>query len=140
MTGLLTDLYPSSSSATAAPSASLSTSPTYETTLAAALDQFRTLLASHASKSWKPLPPISDSLNSSAQSHGKGKAKDSFSNGIAPLVDPANDIVVHRRAGKGADVYRAVVEVTVKQGVDLDNFKAVLQTEAVRGACQSTII
>lgn len=42
---------------------------------------------------------------------------------------------MHRRTSKGADIVRAVTEVAVGEGVDLESFKAVLQTPEVRSAC-----
>jgi hypothetical protein len=73
-----------------------------------------------------------DSL-SLANGKSKGKGKELL-NGIGAVE--SSGVHVHRRAEKGADVVRAVTEVPVGECVDLESFKAVLQTPEVRSACE----
>lgn len=50
-------------------------------------------------------------------------------------IDPAS-IVVHRKAAKGPDVYRATADVNYEGTPDLEGFKAVLQTPDARSVCE----
>ena len=115
----------------------------YDAALSTSLHHFRQLLASSASRSWTPLNPSSPSTPAStpildARSTSaalKGKARE-FLHGLG-AVEPGA-VAVHKRAVKGApDVVRAVAEVGTTEGVDLDSFRAVLQTPEVRSACKS---
>lgn len=105
-----------------------------------ALTHFRSLLNSPNSRSWKlvPSPPsASYSDLSLGNGSGKGKGKELL-NGVGP-VEPGG-VQVHRKIGKGADVVRAVAEVLVGDNVDLEAFKAVLQTAEVRSGCAYRIL
>lgn len=117
-----------------------STSLRYEAALTTALSSFRTLLASSNSKSWKPLASSSSaSLDATATGSGssaaKGKAKE-LHNGFGPVEQ--NQVQVHKKQDKklGVDVVRAVTEIPVGDGLDLESAKAVLQINEVRGACE----
>ena len=109
--------------------------------MSSSLQQLRSLLGSSSSRSWKPLSgspsastPTIDSQQSTSASL-KGKARD-FLHGLS-AAEPGT-VAVHKRAVKGApDVLRAVAEVNTTEGVDLDSFRAVLQTPEVRSACKS---
>ncbi|SCV67425.1 BQ2448_5036 [Microbotryum intermedium] len=125
-----------------------STNARYQASLDAALSHFRSLLASSSSRSWKPLQlshastsaastnsisldsTSSSGLNGSTE-NGKGKAKELL-NGIGAVE--LGNVRVHRRTAKGADVVRATTEINVADGVDLNSFKAVLQTPEVRSS------
>lgn len=105
----------------------------YDQSLSSALHQFRSLLGSASSRAWKPL--LSSSTQSdSTSTNEKGKARD-FLDGLSAVE--ASQVVVHKRAVKGGpDVVRAVVEINTTEGVDLDSFKAVLQTPELRSQCK----
>lgn len=126
-----------------------STNARYSASLDSALTQFRTLLSTVNSRSWKPLPSTGGSSTSSSSSpfadpssrNSKGKGRE-LVNGIGSVDLP--HVQVHKRAVKGqADVVRAVAELPAsvnaagESNVDLESFKAVLQTSEVRGACES---
>lgn len=113
-----------------------STSIRYEAALDEAVTHFKSLLSSSNSRSWKPLQPTTslsygDSLS---LANNKGKAKELL-NGLGIVDVPT--VQVHRKSGKGADIVRAVTEIAVGDGVDLDSFKAVLRTPEIRSACKS---
>ena len=160
-----------------------STHAHYNSSLDDALNQFRTLLSTWNSKSWKPIPsataanttahgPVynstasqtstttavgsssltSTSITSNPLSSGDHPStttsrptrqqKDNLVNGIGPV--DATNVQVHKRSIKGqADVVRAIAEVPVlthpmtgEPLIDLESFKAVLQTVEVRNACE----
>jgi hypothetical protein len=106
-----------------------STTQAYEKALDDALAQLRSLLGS-SSKSWKPVASVATSSDLAA----KGKARE-LANCVG-VVDPSA-VLVHRRAVKGKpDILRAVADVPVGEGVDPDNFRAVLQTSEISAACE----
>jgi hypothetical protein len=84
---------------------------------------------------WKQLPPNINPNQSEATSSGKtkGKAADLL-NDIGPV--DFSTVQVHKRADKGPDILRATVEVSIGEGCDLENWKAVLKTPEVRSACE----
>lgn len=49
----------------------------------------------------------------------------------------AKDILVHRRPGKGGEVYRAMVEVDCGTDVSVDTFRGCLVTPETRPSCGS---
>lgn len=98
---------------------------------------FKSLLADQARHHWKLIPPSSTSILSDSHSLGKGKARELL-NGIG-VVEPSS-VQVHCRTSRGGDVLRAVAEISVQDGVDLDIFKAILQTPDVREACECHLV
>lgn len=112
-----------------------STSIRHETALEEAVTHFKSLLSSSTSRSWKPLQPTTSLSygDSVSLANNKGKTKELL-NAIGTVDVPT--VQVHRKSGKGADIVRAVTEIAVGDGVDLDSFKAVLRTPEIRNACK----
>lgn len=130
----------------------------YVSALQTSASYFRALLSSSSSKAWKPIAIPSSStsgtapasLGPSAQATAaaaasrKGKEPASSSG-----LDPAN-VVVHRRSGKTGEVYRATLELPIKNseaGPDgkkpkaeseytTEGFRAVLATAEIRALCE----
>lgn len=48
----------------------------------------------------------------------------------------SKDVVVHRRNGKGGEVFRAVVEVDCGSDVNVDTFRGCLATPETRAVCE----
>ena len=95
----------------------------YESALANALASFRSLLSSSNSKAWKPISGGTVDPNPAGGPIRKGKSR------------AVEDVLVHRRTSKGADVIRAVCEIPLPENADTAAFKAVLQMPQVRSAC-----
>lgn len=49
-----------------------------------------------------------------------------------------SDVTVHRRNGKGGEVFRAVVDVDCGTDVNVDTFRGCLATPETRPVCRST--
>ncbi|KAK4055962.1 hypothetical protein OIO90_002955 [Microbotryomycetes sp. JL221] len=143
------------------------TNQQYQQCLTTALTQFRSLLATQASRQWKALPsssssslstsssstPSSTSSTAVPQSHAvttidtstapnsaSGAATTTtFKHGISQL-EP-HQVTVHKRSDKGvADVVRATAVIAVQQDqLDLDLFRAVLQTPELRSSWDKTV-
>jgi hypothetical protein len=73
-------------------------------------------------------------LTSSTTAHddGHSRAHESTLRRIS-----ASDVAVHRRSGKGGEVYRAVVEVECGPDVGIDTFRGCLVTPETRPLCTS---
>lgn len=105
--------------------------PSYQSTLSASVNQAKLLLASYDSPSWKLVPTSPPTFNNPTRE---------ILNGISPI----ESVQVHKRRGamtvrgghSNVDVLRATTEMSVSDGVDLDNFKAVLQTPELRSVCE----
>lgn len=94
------------------------------------MSYIRALLSSSGSAAWKlvsaapstPPSPVRPSLNNGARLSSLGKIT-------------ANDVVVHRRNGKGGEVFRAVVEVDCGSDINVDTFRGSLATPETRPVC-----
>lgn len=103
-----------------------------EDALARALALFRSLLGSASSSAWRLVPsePIAIRQATAAATGGKGKGR---------AHDEPIAVTVHRRTVKrsATEVLRATTEVVLPEHVDVESFKAVLQTPEVRQTCMS---
>ncbi|PLW41382.1 hypothetical protein PCASD_08884 [Puccinia coronata f. sp. avenae] len=108
----------------------------YQAALESALQHFKKLHDSQNSKHWQIVPPSSTQPNHSrsqfSQSQPLNHHHHQFLNGLAP-IDLSN-VQVHRRKLDGSSVVRAISDLSIDPTrVDIDHFKAVLQTAEVRG-------
>lgn len=93
---------------------------------------FRALLSSSGSSAWKRVssnsaPPGSPVREASGSAKGKATSLGSIT---------TKDVVVHRRNGKGGEVFRAVVEVDCGSDVNVDTFRGCLATPETRAVCE----
>lgn len=93
---------------------------------------FRALLSSSGSSAWKrvssnPATPGSPVRETSGSAKGKATSLGSIT---------TKDVVVHRRNGKGGEVFRAVVEVDCGSDVNVDTFRGCLATPETRAVCE----
>ncbi|WVF66861.1 hypothetical protein IAT40_001604 [Kwoniella sp. CBS 6097] len=95
--------------------------------LATSLTYFRALLSSSNSAAWKPISVGPLTPSTVARDTGKSIAKGSSLGKI-----DASQVHVHRRSGKGGEVYRAVVEVDCGSDVSVDTFRGCLVTPETR--------
>lgn len=116
-----------------------------DATLATAVTQCRALLASHASPAWKLLPSPTTSFNGNGNANGNGNGNGQDKDKAkASGIGAVEAVQVHKRRGamtvrggnSNVDVLRATAEIPVSDGVDLHNFRAVLQTPEVRSVCK----
>ncbi|OCF45073.1 hypothetical protein I317_01125 [Kwoniella heveanensis CBS 569] len=95
--------------------------------LTTSLTYFRALLSSSSSAAWKPISVGPLTPSTVARDTGKSIAKGSSLGRIN-----ASQVHVHRRSGKGGEVYRAVVEVDCGSDVSVDTFRGCLVTPETR--------
>ena len=99
--------------------------------LSGSLAYFRALLSSSTSSSWKPVQVLPLTASSTARDSGLSRAEGATIGKIT-----AEEVVVHRRSGKGGDVYRAMVEVDCGPDVSVDTFRGCLVTPETRPRCE----
>jgi hypothetical protein len=99
--------------------------------LAGSLSYFRALLSSSSSSAWKPVQVLPLTASTTARDSGQSEA-----HGSTLGKCTASDVVVHRRSGKGGEVYRAVVEVDCGSDVSVDAFRGCLATPETRPTCE----
>jgi hypothetical protein len=102
--------------------------------LSESLTYFRALLASSDSTAWKPLAILPLTASTTASDSGKSRSKDGSLGRIS-----ASDVQVHRRSGKGGEVFRAVVECDAGEDVDPESFLGTLTTPEIRPHCELAI-
>ncbi|KAK8861436.1 hypothetical protein IAR55_002255 [Kwoniella newhampshirensis] len=95
--------------------------------LTSSLTYFRALLSSSSSTAWKPVSVLPLTASATARDSGKSVAKGSSIGKI-----DASQVRVHRRSGKGGEVFRAVVEVDCGSDVSVDTFRGCLVTPETR--------
>lgn len=101
--------------------------------LNASVAYFRALLSSSSSSAWKLVsgpsrsPPALGSVRDV-------KGRSASLGRITP-----SDVTVHRRNGKGGEVFRAVVDVDCGTDVNVDTFRGCLATPETRPVCESAI-
>ncbi|BEI90231.1 uncharacterized protein CcaverHIS019_0303010 [Cutaneotrichosporon cavernicola] len=94
---------------------------------------FRALLSSSSSSAWKLVsgpprpPPTSGSVRD-------GKGRSASLGRITP-----SDVTIHRRNGKGGEVFRAVVDVDCGTDVNVDTFRGCLATPETRPVWDSMV-
>lgn len=92
---------------------------------------FRALLSSSGSSAWK----LVSGPTSSPASTVRAASLKGAPTGLGRVV--AGDVVVHRRHGKGGEVFRAVVEVDCGSDINADTFRGGLTTPETRAVCES---
>ncbi|WVR03981.1 hypothetical protein IAU60_000980 [Kwoniella sp. DSM 27419] len=95
--------------------------------LSTSLTYFRALLSSSSSQAWKPVSVLPLTASTTARDTGKSVARGTSLGKIT-----ADQVHVHRRSGKGGEVYRAVVEVDCGSDVSVDTFRGCLSTPETR--------
>lgn len=98
--------------------------------LTSSLTYFRALLSSSTSSSWKPVSVLPLTASTTARDEGLSQSLGSSLGKIS-----ASDVTVHRRAAKGGEVFRAVVEVDCGPDVNVDTFRGCLVTPETRSSC-----
>ncbi|KAG8920106.1 hypothetical protein FRC02_001156 [Tulasnella sp. 418] len=95
-----------------------------------AQNNFRSLLTSSASASWKRVTAVArETTTNSPPGKGKGKA-----------LPQASDVIVHRRPTKSGDVVRLVLELPAEDGLaSLESWRAVLTTPEMRKEWDPTV-
>ena len=100
----------------------------WQDALNSSLSYFRALLSSSTSSAWKPVAVLP--LTESTTAHDTGKSHASSSSSLGRITP--NKVAVHRRNGKGGEVYRAVVDVDCGTDVSTDTFRGCLVTPETR--------
>ena len=90
---------------------------------------FRALLSSSGSSAWKLVSAPSPSPASTVRGSSAKAAQ------TLGRVSPS-DVAVHRRNGKGGEVFRAVVEVDCGSDINADTFRGSLATPETRAVCE----
>lgn len=116
--------------------------------LNAAVAYFRALHSSSGSSSWRlvsvpqstPATPAA-SVREPSKVNGAGAGSSGAGSKPSSLgrISPS-DVVVHRRNGKGGEVFRATVEVDCGTDVNADTFRGCLATPETRPVCAFPVV
>ncbi|KAH9823570.1 hypothetical protein DFH28DRAFT_1173297 [Melampsora americana] len=121
----------------------------YQVALNDALTEFKTLLSSSTSKHWKSIPstttttttttnPTTNQINShSSFSESKPNPRE-WLNGSGPIE--VSNLQIHRKKSDGPMVIRAISDLWIDSTrLDLDDFKAILNTPEIRGSWDNLV-
>lgn len=106
------------------PSANIRLETAWNEALTNAVSYCRALLSSSGSSSWKLVSGSTGPTSRDSSTATLGRVTNS-------------DVTVHRRNGKGGEVFRAVVEVDCGTDVNVDTFRSCLATPETRPVCKS---
>lgn len=119
----------------------------WETALTKAVSEFKHLVASAGSKSWKLVHSGSGANTPTTTSHTKAPPSTAlpaagypFPDVSSPKAPRPSDVVVHRRTGKTGDTYRATLELPMsyfgEKGISIDTFARAINTPEAWTQCK----
>jgi hypothetical protein len=113
----------------------------WESALTKAVGEFKHLVASAGSKSWKLVQPGSSGTTPTVAKPAPAPAEGYPFPDVSSLQPRTSDVVVHRRTSKTGDTYRATLELPLsyfgERGVSIETFARAIDTPEAWSHCKS---